>query len=347
MNLDTGGIGRKLDKLAETDSLSGVVTVHQRGERLFARAEGLANRSDSIPNRIDTRFQIASGCKIFTAVAICQLVERGALTFEAPLADCLSIEFPRFDGRVTVHHLLTHTSGIPDYFEEVAGADYEDLWKRQPMYRIKTPCDFLPLFQGEKMKSAAGERFGYNNAAYIVLGLVVEEQSRKQFVDYIQDRIFAPAGMADSGYFRSDQLPDRTALAYIEEGADGAWRTNIYSVPIIGGPDGGAYVTAPDMVRFWHALYTGRLLSRSMTETLLHPHVDATGDCRATQYGYGVWMRQGTGGSPIHYVEGWDPGVAFLSASYPENDLVVTVACNAQRSVWRIFDAIGLRGLGE
>ena len=109
---------------------SGVVRV-ELGERvLFEEARGLANRSDSLLNEVHTRFQMASGCKLFTAVAICQLVEEGRLSLDTRLGECLSEDFPRFDPAVTIRHLLTHTSGVPDYFDEAGGADYEALWRK-------------------------------------------------------------------------------------------------------------------------------------------------------------------------------------------------------------------------
>src|SRR5690606_18248653 len=141
--------------------------------------------------------------------------------------------------------LLTHTSGIPDYFDEQVMDDFEDLWRRQPMYLMQTASDFIPLFKEQPMMFQPGERFHYNNAGFIALGLIVEQLTGSEFTDVVQERIFGPANMLNSGYFRLDRLPGQTAFGYIEE--EGAWRTNHYAIPIRGGADGGAYVTAGDM----------------------------------------------------------------------------------------------------
>jgi CubicO group peptidase (beta-lactamase class C family) len=329
-----------LDKLRDADRLSGVVTVHQGGRLIFGRAYGLANRSDSIANSLETRFQVASGSKIFTSVAICQLVQRGILSFHTRLKDCLDVEFPHFDPRVELHHLLTHTSGIPDYFVEEEGQDYEALWRDIPMYRMARPGDFLAMFQGGSMRFEPGAKFSYSDAAFVLLGLIIEQHTQTEFGEHVTRGVLLPAGMNDSGYFRLDSLPPRTADAHIEDELGESWRTNIYAVPVIGGGDGGAFVTAPDMMRFWTSLRGYRLLDESMTETLLRAHIEVKRDPCPTHYGYGVWIMEDPRGSPVHYVEGWDPGVAFLSASYPGKETVVTIARNSNRSVWHVFNRI-------
>ena len=160
---------------------TGSVFIKQKNEVVYEAAFGLANRAEERKNKVDTRFGIASGCKLFTAIAICQLVDQGKLTFHTRLIDCVDIEFPYFNEGITIHHLLTHSAGIPDYFDEDIMSDYEELWKSQPSYLLKNLRDFLPLFQHEEMKCKPGETFHYNNAGYIVLGLVVEQQTGMVF----------------------------------------------------------------------------------------------------------------------------------------------------------------------
>jgi CubicO group peptidase (beta-lactamase class C family) len=321
------------------ESFSGAILVSQDKKPVLKKAYGYANRAESLPNQIDTRFQMASGCKIFTAVAICQLVEQGRLSFDARLQDCVDAGFPNFDARVTVRHLLTHTSGITSYFEEDVNPDYEALWQNLPVYGMRETRDFLPLFQHKMQKFEPGARFEYNDGGFILLGLIVEAVSGLSFADYVTSYVFQPANMADSGYFCADRLPPRTALAYIEE-KDGSWRTNTFAVPIVGGPDGGAYTTASDMVRFWDALFAYKLLGSEMTETMLSSHVRAEGARAGVHYGYGVWMFVCDDGTRIPYVEGWDPGVAFLSAIHLREKTTTTILGNTNRSVWRIYDVI-------
>lgn len=317
---------------------SGNVLVKRNNDILQQHSIGFSNRTHSILNNKLTRFGIASGCKIFTAVAICQLAEKGQLTFDSKLSEILDIPFPRFDEEITIHQLLTHTAGIPDYFDEEVMEDFADLWVSQPMYLMRNGRDFLPLFQHEPMKLKVGERFHYNNAGYILLGLVVEQLSGKGFDDYVTENIFKRAGMEQSGYFELDALPRNTALGYIDE-EDGSWKSNIYSVPVKGGADGGAFITVEDMHRFWQALMKFELLGEAMTQQLLTPYIH-TDDDYDRFYGYGVWIDKKEDSISKYHVMGYDPGVSFHSAYYPAIGLVSVVCSNKSEGAFDVFKEI-------
>ncbi|CAM3586931.1 serine hydrolase domain-containing protein [Marinicrinis lubricantis] len=320
---------------SKQDTFSGAICIVENNE-VAAEGYGFANRSEKINNTATTRFGMASGCKVFTAVAICQLAEQGRLSFETRLKDCLSITFPHFDPEITIHHLLTHSSGIPDYFDEEVMDDFEQLWETVPMYRIQEPKDFLPLFQHGEMKFRPGEKFSYSNAGYILLGLIVEQVSGRSFTTYVENNIFRRCGMNDSGYFRMDQLPERTAFGYIEQGE--SWRTNIYSLPVQGGPDGGAFTTVLDMKTFWDALFSNQLLSPQNTDKLLSPLIQVN---ERTYYGYGVWMLGFEGRIRKHFVMGSDPGVSLQSSVYKDRKLQVHLIGNVggrAHSLSRVLD---------
>lgn len=315
---------------------SGVVYLKQGNHVLSEEAFGYANRTEERLNTVDTRFGIASGCKLFTAIAVCQMVDQGIISFDTPLSDCLDIHFPRFDQRVTIHHLLTHQSGIPDYFDEEVMDDYEDLWKERPVYQMKSLKDFLPLFQSEAMKFSPGERFHYNNAGYILLGLMIEQQTGTSFTDYVEGEIFNRVGMRDSGYFAMDQLPERTAIGYIDS-EDSTFRSNIYSIPAKGGADGGAFITAPDMIKLWEALFDFKLLMEETTRKLLTPHVVVNGE---VNYGYGLWMNKKDEDIYKYHVMGYDPGVSFRSSVYPALDLKLVIPSNKESGPFEMTKAI-------
>ncbi|MBE2181899.1 MAG: beta-lactamase family protein, partial [Anaerolineae bacterium] len=228
MTINVQALEAAIDYLLDEKPFSGVVHIREGRAPIFSRAYGFADKANARPNNLDTKFAVASGSKTFTAAAICYLVDNGKLSFDALLSDCLPGLFPQFDPAVTVHHLLTHTSGIPDYFDEDEMDDYGALWAEIPMYNIRKPADFLPLFQHLPMKFAPGGRFAYNNSGYIVLGLIVEQASGMAYNDYVQKSIFEPFGMTGSGFYETDRQPENTAYGYIRC-EDGGWRTNFFS----------------------------------------------------------------------------------------------------------------------
>lgn len=329
-------LNKSLAKVQKELNYSGTVMVSDQQGVLAEQKAGYANRAEQIKNEMNTRFGIASGCKIFTAVAICQLVQAGKLSFETRLKDCLDIEASQFSADITIHQLLTHSSGVPDYFDEEVMDDFEELWEKTPMYLLRRLRDFLPLFQHEEMKFQPGERFHYNNAGYILLGLVIESVSGQEFQAYVEQHIFAEAGMQDSGYFSFDALPGRTALGYID-GSYGLWRTNQYALPVRGGSDGGAFVTAGDMNRFWEALINNQLLSGSMTGKMLNPYAQ---DEEGSHYGYGVWMKKKDDTILVYHVMGYDPGVNFRSAYYPTFGITMTACSNGEEGTEEIMDVL-------
>ncbi|GAB4508248.1 MAG: serine hydrolase [Anaerolineae bacterium] len=312
----------------QEQAFSGVVMVRRGGEIIHAKGYGLAHRAEEIPNRIDTRFGTASGTKTFTATAVCQLADAGKIDLGAPISYYIREGLPKYDPGVTVHQLLSHTSGIADYLDDdLNDADYAALFARYPVHTLRGPTDYLPMFP-DGMAFKPGERFVYNNGAYILLALLVETQSGMPYATYVEENVFARAGMSDSGFFESDHLPARTALGYLADKGDGIWRTNVFLLPIRGGGDGGAYVTAPDMRKFWDALHNDQLMSKTMRERMLS--IQATdADDPTDNYGYGVWIKTDATGRITWYgAIGADQGVAFSSVVLPQHDSLVTVISN-------------------
>jgi CubicO group peptidase (beta-lactamase class C family) len=189
------------------------------------------------------------------------------------------------------------------------------------------------------MKFTPGERFEYNDGGYILLGMVLESITGQSFPDLIQKFVFTPAEMHDSGYFPTDQLPERTAYAYIHN-PDGSWRTNFFAVPIIGAPDGGAYTTAPDLLKFWKALQTNRLLNPEMCQALLGPQITTDWVSPYTHYGYGVWIEQSNQEIHRYFAEGYDPGVALRSTVFPQENLTLTLIGNTSEALWPLYTSI-------
>jgi CubicO group peptidase (beta-lactamase class C family) len=332
--------GRTLQTWGRDRDVSGAVLVTRGGEDVFAACVGYADRATRTPVRRSTRFGLASVNKMFTAVAVADLVASGSLTFSTPVVDLLPADRrPRaLSPDVTVHHLLCHTSGIADYFEEdedspAYAEDYGALWAHLPTYTITRPADFLPLFADLPAYRPPGQVFQYCNAGYLVLGLVVEELTGRPYADVVQERVLDRAGMAATGFLRFDEVHEDVATGYLpRSGPDEPWRTNIYSMPVVGGADGGALSTLDDLDRFLRAYADGTLLG-DLTEVMLTAHVDA-GD--GFSEGYGVHLypdgRWGHGGG--------DPGVSAIANRWPEEDLQVVALCNVDDVAVEVRDLV-------
>lgn len=328
-------VGHRLAELAETEGFTGLARVTRGDTVLLESAHGLADRAAGTAIHGGTRFALASMSKTFTAAAIMTAVGRGELTLDARVADVLppSRRPVSMSPEVTVDHLLTHTSGIGDYAEEDEDLpgyveDYGSLWRDVPCYRMERPDDFLPLYDQLPPVAAPGQRFHYCNAGYVLLGAVLEQVAAGEFASVVTERVLEPAGMTSSGYFRMDEpLPD-VAVGYLErESTDAPWRSNIYSVPVVGGGDGGALATAADIDRFFRSVADGSLLGPDLTALMLTPRVPVMD---ALDMGRGFFLREG--GILSH--GGGDPGVEVLARHDPARDLTWVLLCNG----WNAFD---------
>jgi CubicO group peptidase (beta-lactamase class C family) len=321
---------------------SGVVSIAplEAGTALEV-AFGLADRNHRIPNKVDTRFAMASGCKAFTALAVGSLMQEGRLSLETTLADCVRSRRFHFGPRVTVGQLLNHTSGVPDYFDEELQSDYGALWREHPCYRMTSVRDFLPLFENAPMKAPPGQGFHYCNAGFVLLGLVIEELTGRDFRDVVAERVFQPCGMTRSGYFALDALPDNTATGYLSEDESDP-HTNIFSVGSVGGADGGAFTTVEDMRRFWTALLAGRILSKEWLDRFLAPSVQMAERGGSWHYGRGVYLQQERG-SWIVSVEGCDPGASLESQVWLRDGVILTVLSNTTDGAARINEIVTAR----
>lgn len=318
------------EKILEKASFRGCISILRNSKILLEKAYGYADLANEIPTRIDTRFATASAGKIFVAVVILKLIEDGKLSLNEPIGSFIEPLY-EIDPSVTIEQLLSHTSGVPDYFDESIMDDYEELWLNFPNYRVRSCSDLLPLIEGKPMLYPRGTKFLYNNMGYVLLALVIEKITGMVFDEYLQKSIFIPCGMDSTGYFALDMLPSRCANHYIYDEKRGGWRTNIFSVDAKGTGAGGAYSTVGDINRFWDALLGNRLLSDAITAKMLENH-SGSENC----YGWGIW-RDGNDG---HHIEGCDPGVSFISYQDARENLRITLVSNYGDNVWSLMREI-------
>jgi CubicO group peptidase (beta-lactamase class C family) len=327
-----------LEKITSETEFSGGIFVRQSGKILYKKAFGYADRSNKIPNTLDTRFGIASGTKFFTALAIGKLIEAGKLDFSSKIPELIPWNFQHYSREITVRHLLTHTSGIPDYYDEEKVEDFDNFTVGVPWYELKGPRDYLSVFPDETMKFPPGERFSYSNSGYILLGVLIEEVTGMPYRDFVEKEIFAPIGMDCSGYFAMNRLPEGTAFGYVKD--EEGWRTNIYNLPIIGASDGGAYTTLHDIEKLLDAFWGYKILSKEMVEIFTAPHIEVIGEGANKFYGHGIWIRKGEGVDTEEYIEGADAGVSFYSGVFRTKNLLITVMSNTSEGAWPLIRTI-------
>jgi CubicO group peptidase (beta-lactamase class C family) len=175
--------------------------------------------------------------------------------------------------------------------------------------------------------------------------VVIEEVTGVPYQEYVQQVIFKPVGMHRSGFFAFNQLPDQTALGYIEEG--GHWRTNIYNLPVVGASDGGAYTTVDDLATMWKAFWGNEIVPQNLVEIYTTPYVKAEKEGDGTYYGHGLWIDLRPDRQPEVYMTGGDAGVSFRSSVRRATNLEVTVISNTTEGAWPILRDIDsvLQGL--
>ena len=324
-------LARDLDRIAADTGFSGVVRVDGPDGIEVVRAYGLADRAHEIPNEAGTQFGIASGTKGLTALVVMRLVEEGALDLATTARSVLGADLPLVDERVTVEHLLAHRSGIGDYLDEELDLDLSEYLMPVPAQALATTEAYLEVLDGHPQKFAPDERFAYCNSGYVLLALIAERTTGTLFHELVHEFVCAPAGMEDTAFLRSDELPGRAAVGYVQVG--GTWRTNVFHLPVCGCGDGGIYTTAADMAAFWRVLFAAAIVREETLAEMLRKRSAARPD---RGYGLGFWLPASSGAVQL---EGGDAGVAFRSIHEPDRPMTWTVLSNTRKGT----GAIGAR----
>jgi CubicO group peptidase (beta-lactamase class C family) len=276
-------IARELEamvkKLVDADVFSGTVLLAKDGKPIFSGAYGMANKDFNVPNKLDTKFNLGSMNKMFTGVAIAQLVEKGKLSFDDPLSKFIP-DFPDAESakKIQIKHLLTHTAGLGGYFTK----RYQDMSRAN----LRSVDDMMALAkQDEKLLFEPGTKWQYSNTGMLVLGKVIEVVSGQTYFDYVRDNIYKPAGMTNTDCYELDRINTNLAVGYDKQYTDSgiAWGNNIFMHVMRGGPHGGGYSTVEDLLKFDQALRSGELVSRAMLKTLTTPKPEL----KSPDYGYG------------------------------------------------------------
>ncbi|GAA5160944.1 serine hydrolase domain-containing protein [Ornithinimicrobium tianjinense] len=322
-------LAEQATRLERDEGFSGILRVARGEEVLHESCHGLANRADGIPVHPGTRFATASLSKMFTAVAVLDAAGRGEVGLTDRVVDVLPPHRRPVTLRedVTVEHLLLHTSGIADYAEEdedLPGyvADYGSIWADLPVYRVRDGLDVLPLFADLPPVCPPGTAYHYSNAGYVLLGIVLTEVCGLPFAEAVTSRVLRPAGMTGSGYLAMNEVHPDVATGYLPPLLPGGpARTNIYSVPALGIGDGGAFVTAGDVARFFAALAQAWVWRGVTPELALTP--------RAPGWpGFGTSYVVVVRDDGVVGKAGGDPGVATIGRFRPSDGTTAVLLAN-------------------
>lgn len=307
-----------LSQQAAADRFSGAVLVARGDEIVLSKGYGLADREQGIANTPQTPFHIASMSKAFTAMVIMQLVEQGSLRVEDSICDYLS-DCPAAWQAMTIHQLLTHTSGLPDGLPAVDSA------------ALESRTEAVARLAESPLVAEPGSAFVYSDVGYMLLGHIAEQVSGRTYADLVRAGIFEPLGMTASGI---DPVPEGTAVGYISpyETAD--------VLPAFIEPAAGVAASLEDMHRWARAVLGDSLVSAATRERIFTPYVSLEPDL-AADYGYG-WMLQDVYGRPSIHHGGGQPGFRSEIALFPEDDLTVIILSNDER-----VDATGLSQILE
>ncbi len=309
---------QKIEQAALETGFSGVLSIFKDASPVYNKAFGYRDIKNQLLNTTSTLFGIASGTKAFTALGIGKLIDQGLITLDTTVGAIDESYIGFIDENATIRQLLTHTSGIFDYYDEEIEQDFDHFSVEIPWCELETPSDYYPLFKGQAMKFSPGERFSYSNGGYIFLGILIEKLTGGLYRDFIREDILQKAEMKRSGFYAFNDLPENTANGYLVNRRT----TNIYQLPLRGAGDGGMYTTTTDLCVFWNNLFSNRILSKQLTETFLTTQYTLN---EKMGYGFGLYKR--LDGS-MYSIVGSDAGVGFDSRFIVKERLTFNVLSN-------------------
>ncbi len=296
-------LGAFVDRLAAAEAFSGTALLARDGQVVFEAARGIAERNHGVPMRLDTKLNLGSMDKMFTAVVVGQLVDEGRLSFSDPVSKFLGGKgWTKADlSKVRVEHLLSHTSGLGSYFN--------DAYVRTARQLLRKVDDYEPLVAEETLAFEPGTKWQYSNTGFLLAGAVIEAVTGRDYFDVVRERVYAKAGMPDSDSYDVDLVVPNLGVGYSRERtASGArWRANTFEHVIRGGPAGGGYSTARDLLAFAEAMRKGRLVSPATAERLW----SAKPELASPDYGFGFGVGRGPLGRTVGHSGGF-PGIASI-----------------------------------
>lgn len=302
-------------ELAAERGYSGAVLIEADGEIVYDQRRGAANRQTGEPITPDTRFRLGSMNKMFTGVAILQLVSQGRMSLDGTVGD-YGPDYPNADIRdhVTVRQMLSHSGGTGEIFTDEYFAQRNE---------IRTHADYVALFGERGPEFEPGSQDGYSNYGFILLGYLIERVTGQSYYGYVREHIFAPAGMTQTGSLPEETQVEGRSIGYT--GPPGEQVPNTDTLPWRGTAAGGGYSTIPDLLRFSHALTDGTLLPAEWLDRASTPQNDGG------WYGLGLAL-EGQGRTRYFGHGGGAPGMNSDLRIYPELGVTIISLANVDPS---------------
>jgi CubicO group peptidase (beta-lactamase class C family) len=297
----------------EAQTFSGSILVAKDGAPVWRESFGAADREWDVANTADTKFRLGSITKQFTATAILQLAEQGKLSVDDPISKYYADAPPAW-AKVTIKHLLTHTSGIPSY---TALPTFFAKDSKLPL----TPDEIIKLTRDMPLEFEPGAKYAYDNTGYILLGYVIEKVSGETYADYVGKHIFAPLGMKDSGYDVSGMILRHRASGY--QGSKDGWKNADYLDMTLPYAAGSLYSTIDDLLIWDRALADGKILTPASRQAMFTDY--------GHHYGYGWRIDQEAGHERVGHgggINGFSTGIV----RYPKDGVVAVVLSNYNAS---------------
>ena len=307
---------------------NGTALVAENGKIIYKGAFGMANMEWAIPNTLDTKFRLASITKQFTATLTLELVQQGKIKLDGKITDYLPDYRKDVGDKVTIHHLLTHTSGIPSYTSQPGF--FENV-SRNP-YKV---ADFVKKYASGDLEFEPGSKYSYNNAGYFLLGAIIEKVTGKTYEQALKENILDPAGMKNSGYDHSDTLISKRATGYVK--TDTSYNNSAYLDMSIPYAAGSMYSTVEDLYLWDQALYTEKLLSAASKDLMYKPFLD--------DYAYG-WVVNNTSfklnDQPVQVIRhgGGINGFSTMIVRFPKEKNLIVLLDNTSQNTGRLSETI-------
>lgn len=313
--LNTKKVDSILNELFDKDGPGGVALVVKDGKTIYRKAFGMANLEYGIKMTPDNVFQIGSITKQFTAVAILQLVEQGKINLDDDITKFIE-DYPTHGHTITIEHLLTHTSGIKEFSQL-------EKWGPRMNRLDYSPLELIDAFKNQPMDFKPGDKFRYNNSAYILLGHIIESVSGLPYPEYIEENIFKPLKMEDSSYGSVTNIIPKKASGYSKK--DDIYLKAQYLSMNMAYSAGAIFSTVEDLSKWYSALTSGQVISESSFKKAATPHTLNNGE--QTDYGYGLRLHN-VQGSPMITHGGNMPGYFSWSTYFLNENIFVAIFTN-------------------